>query len=198
MDNPKRIGVFGSTFDPIHAGHLAIARAAQEQARLDKVLFVIAANPPHKEGAALTPAPLRVAMTEAAIADDPNFEVSRVELDRAGPSYTVETLALLHASLRPERLFFIVGYDSALDLPGWQRPGEILELATLLVAPRPQNTAPLPPMIATNCTMLRMKEYPVSSSAIREHIARGDDMSAWLPPPTQAILDAKGLYRADS
>ncbi len=196
MDNPLRIGVFGGTFDPIHKGHLAIAQAAQQQAQLDKVLFVIAANPPHKNDIGLTPAPLRVAMTEAAIAACPGFEVCRIELDRPGPSYTVDTLKRLHEELAPERLFFIVGYDSALDLPGWRQPQEILRLATLLVAPRPKNKGSLPALVTDNCQMLRMNEYPVSSSEIREGIARGEDMSAWLPAGAQAVIDAKGLYRA--
>ena len=144
VNNPVRIGVFGGTFDPIHAGHLAIARAAREQARLDKVLFVIAAAPPHKPGDSITPAETRVAMTAAAIAGVPGFELSRIELDRPGPSYTADTLNLLHEEMPEAQLFFIVGYDSALDLPKWRRPEEIVGAATLLIAPRPENTRPLP------------------------------------------------------
>ncbi len=198
MDKVNRIGVFGGTFDPIHKGHLAIARAAREQAELDKVLFVIAANPPHKNGVAVTPAQERVAMTAVAIADEPGFEISRVELDRPGPSYTADTLARLRDALAPAELFFIVGYDSALDMPRWRHPQTVLRLATLLVAPRPDNSSPLPPMIREKCVLLHMEEYPVSSSAIRERMARGEDMSGWLPPAVQEIIDAKGLYRADS
>jgi len=196
VSKPKRIGVFGGTFDPIHKGHLAIAHAACEQAQLDKVLFVIAANPPHKHGNAITPAPLRVAMTEAAIAGEKRFEVSRIELDRKGPSYSADTLRRLHELLSPVELYFIVGYDSALDLPRWRQPDEILRLSKLLVAPRPDLKAPLPGMVAKRGGMLKMEEYPVSSSEIRERMERGEDMNAWLPPPTAAFIAEKGLYHA--
>lgn len=198
MNNPKRIGVFGGTFDPIHTGHLAIAHAALEQAQLEQVLFVIAANPPHKHDNDITAAPLRVAMTECAIADISEFTVSCIELDRPGLSYTADTLQRLHELLDPVQLFFIAGYDSALDLPRWQRPDEILRLASLLVAPRPRNKAPLPKMIAKHCMMLDMEEYPVSSSEIRDRMEQGEDMGAWLPEAVAAFISSRGLYCAHS
>ncbi len=196
MNKPQRIGVFGGTFDPIHTGHLAIAQAACEQAHLDRVLFVIAANPPHKHDNDITPATLRVDMTKSAIANNPLFEVCCIELDRSGPSYTADTLKDLHARYAPATLFFIAGYDSAMDLPRWRNPEAILKLATLLVAPRPENKAPLPPLIAENCAVLTMKEYPVSSSEIRSRMEQGEDMTAWLPAPTADFIAEKGLYRA--
>jgi len=124
--------------------------------------------------------------------------VCRLELDRPGPSYTADTLKRLHELLEPAQLFFIVGYDSALDLPRWRQPDEVLRLAKLLVAPRPRNKGPLPKMIADNCMMLRMEEYPVSSSEIRERMEQGEDMSAWLPGATAAFIASEGLYCADS
>jgi nicotinate-nucleotide adenylyltransferase len=196
VNDPSRIGVFGGTFDPIHTGHLAIARAALEQACLDKVLFVIAANPPHKHDNAITAAPLRVAMTASAIADNPEFEICSIELERPGPSYTADTLKRLHEMYAPAELFFIAGYDSAIDLPRWRSPEKILQLARLLVAPRPQNTAPLPKLVRDHCSVLQMEDYPVSSSEIRTRMEHGEDMAAWLPVPTVAFIREKGLYRA--
>ncbi len=198
MANPCRIGVFGGTFDPIHNGHLAIARAARAQAALDRVLFVIASNPPHKPDATITSADLRAAMTEAAIANEPAFEISRVELDRPGLSFTVDTLTRLHEGMPDAELFFIVGYDSALDLPRWRRPEEIMRLARLLVAPRPQNRRPLPALLQGRCDLLSMEEWPIASSDIRKGLQMGEDMGALLPEPVLRIIADKELYHADS
>ena len=198
MSNPGRIGVFGGTFDPIHTGHLAIAKAACEQAQLDKVLFVIAANPPHKYDSDITPAPVRVAMVADTIADNPAFEVCQIELERSGPSYTADTLKRLHEIFPVALLYFIIGYDSAIDFPHWRKPNEILRMAKLLVAPRPDNKASLPVLVAENCTVLTMEEYPVSSSEIRSRMEQGEDMTNWLSAATAAFIVERGLYRAGS
>lgn len=197
VNNPTRIGVFGGTFDPMHIGHLAIARAARDQAGLDRVLFVIAANPPHKNDA-ITPADIRLEMAEAAIAHEPGLELSRIELDRPGPSYTADTLKRLHAQMPGAGFYFILGYDSALDLPKWRDPEAILAQATLLVAPRPDRRTPLPPMLAGHCQLLRMNDYKISSSEIREQLKQGRNMDNWLPAPVAALIREKGLYHADS
>jgi nicotinate-nucleotide adenylyltransferase len=194
VDNPLRIGVFGGTFDPIHRGHLAIAQAARDQAGLDKVLFVIAAHPPHKRDAGITPVELRVAMTEAAIAGEKGFEVCRIEVDRSGPSYTSETLQRLRRQHPEAELFFIVGYDSALDLPKWRNPEEILRHATLLVAPRPDNSLALPSMLQGRFRMLAMSEYNIASSDIRARLQRNGSMKEFLPEAVIALSREKGLY----
>jgi len=196
VNKPSRIGVFGGTFDPIHAGHLAIARAAMDQARLDKVLFVIAAAPPHKPGDSITPAEMRVAMTAAAVTGEPGFELSRIELDRPGPSYTADTLNLLHEQMPEARLFFIVGYDSALDLPKWRRPEEIVRAATLLIAPRPESTRPLPPFLEGRHLMLDMPQCPLSSSDIRARLKQGEDLKDALPEGVARIIRENRLYRS--
>jgi len=196
VNDHLRIGVFGGTFDPIHTGHLAIAHAALKQACLDKVLFVIAANPPHKHDNTITPASLRAAMTASAISGIPAFEICTIELERPGPSYTADTLMGLHEQYVPAELFFIVGYDSAIELPHWRNPEKIIQLAQLLVAPRPQNTAPLPKLVRDHCTVLKMDDYPVSSSEIRSRMEQGEDMTAWLPAAVGAFIREKGLYRA--
>lgn len=194
VSRPARIGVFGGTFDPIHEGHLAIAHAAMTQARLDKVLFVIAAAPPHKPGGTITPAETRVAMAAAAIENRPGFELSRIELDRPGPSYTADTLGLLQESMPEAELFFIVGYDSALDLPKWRKPGEIVRLATLLIAPRPENTRSLPPLLEGRYIILNMPQCPLSSSEIRARLKQGEPLNDALPAGVARIIREQRLY----
>lgn len=195
VNNPVRIGVFGGTFDPIHLGHLAIAQTAMAQAHLDRILFVIAANPPHKPGEQVTPAEIRVAMTAAAIAHEPRFEISRLEVDRPGKSYSAETLKLLHESLPDARLYFIVGYDSAVDMPRWYRPEEIVCRARVLIAPRPEISRPLPPLLEGCSEMLDMPEFHLASSEIRARIHRGETLEDALPAPVTAMIQEKGLYQ---
>ena len=196
VNNPARIGVFGGTFDPLHLGHLAIARTAWEQARLDKVLFVLAANPPHKPEQSITSAEDRVAMAAAALEEEPGFELSRIELDREGLSYTADTLKQLQDAMPGAQLFFIVGYDSALDLPKWRSPADILKRARLLIAPRPQNSHSLSPLLDGHYDMLAMPESPLSSSDIRARLQRGEMPANALPRGVARIIREKGLYQS--
>src|SRR5262245_10708221 len=129
-----RVGVFGGTFDPVHVGHLAIANAALEELALDRLLFVPAHRSPLKQGDPIASARDRVAMLEASIAGEPRFRVSRVELDREGPSYTVDTLEQLGGE---GDLFLVVGSDAYADLARWKDPDRIRALATIVVAARP-------------------------------------------------------------
>ncbi|MGH2498492.1 MAG: nicotinate (nicotinamide) nucleotide adenylyltransferase, partial [Candidatus Limnocylindria bacterium] len=130
----QRIGVFGGSFDPPHLGHLAIALAALEAARLDRVLFVPARRSPLKETAPVATEADRLAMLRAAVADEPRFQVSTLELERDAPSYTVETLEALAGE---GELFLILGADAAAERARWRDPARVAALATLLVAPRP-------------------------------------------------------------
>src|SRR3990172_3540106 len=131
------LGVFGGTFDPPHLGHLILAEAARDQLRLERVLWVVAGQSPLKLDRALSPAESRAAMVQAAIAGEPSFVLSRVDLDRPGPHYTVEALKILARENPGAELFFIMGEDSLRDLPRWRRPGEIIALARLAVCRRP-------------------------------------------------------------
>jgi len=196
VNKTPRIGVFGGTFDPIHLGHLAIAHTAKTQACLDKVLFVVAAAPPHKPEGVLTSANMRAAMIAAALEDESGFELCRIELDRPGPSYTVDTLRDLKKETPGAALFFIAGYDSALDLPKWHAPREILRLATLLIAPRSHNTRPLPPLLEGHYEMLAMQEYPYASSEIRTRLRRGEAVEDALPAAVARIIRKYRLYQA--
>jgi len=194
--SPPNIGVFGGTFDPVHAVHLRVARAARDAAGLDRVLFMVANVPPHKSGEVAACAEDRLAMVAAAVAGERGFEASRLEMDRPGPSYTADTLRALRAEQPDARLFLILGYDSALDLPKWREPGVILELAELLVVCRPNCGRPLPPVLQNRATLLPFEEDALSSTEIRERLAAGGDVSGLVPPGALRVIREKGLYHA--
>lgn len=196
MASPPNIGVFGGTFDPVHAVHLRIARAARDTAGLDRVLFMVANVPPHKSGEVAACAEDRLAMVAAAVAGERGFEASRLEMDRPGPSYTADTLRALRAEQPDARLFLILGYDSALDLPKWREPGVILDLAELLVVCRPNCGRPLPPVLQNRATLLPFEEDALSSTEIRERLAAGGDVSGLVPPGALRVIREKGLYHA--
>ena len=133
----NRIGVLGGTFDPLHLGHLRAAEVVRDALALDEVLFVPAATPPHKSGPAVTEAHHRLRMVEAALGVEPWFAVSRVEIERGGPSYTIDTLALL-ASARPDtRFYFVTGSDAFVEIRTWSRWRELLSRYSFVVHERP-------------------------------------------------------------
>ena len=137
---PGSIGLLGGTFDPFHDGHLALARAARDQLGLERILVVPAAVPPHKQDRAISPGSVRLRLVEAGIAGEPRLEASRIELDRAGPSWTVDTVAELAAAERragrkPD-LNVILSAESFAGLPSWHEPERLLDLARVAVAPR--------------------------------------------------------------
>lgn len=194
MSEPRRIGVFGGTFDPVHNVHIAIAHAARCQANLDLVLFVVAAHPPHKRGATFATAEDRLALVEAAVAGDPGLGASRIELDRTGPSYTADTLDLLHRQYPHAKLFLIIGMDSLVDFPGWHAPDRILARAHLLVVPRP-GEVDAPDEVRGHFTMLEFAATDISSTGIRARIESGDKCADVLPAVVAARIQAQGLYR---
>lgn len=194
MDKKLRIGVYGGTFDPIHRTHLAIARAALDHAQLDRVLFVVSAAPPHKQADVYAGPEDRFQMVQAALADEPRMEVSRLELDRKGLSFTADTLRELQAAHPGAELFLIVGYDALLDIPNWHHPREILSHARLLAAPRPGARLPVPRDLAGRYEMLPFTESEVSSTEIRARIAAGQDARDLLPPAVERLIREKSLY----
>jgi nicotinate-nucleotide adenylyltransferase len=180
-----RIGVFGGQFDPPHNGHLAIVRAAREQLGLDRVLVVPSARPPHRPVPA-TPAETRYRLAQAAFADEPGVEVSRIEIDRDGPGYTAETLEALAG---PDReLYLILGADQLAALDSWHRPERVRELAHLAVAAR----SGAPP--ADAAARLVMEPVDVSSSALRRLIGEGADVSAMVPAGVADAIAREELY----
>jgi nicotinate-nucleotide adenylyltransferase len=184
-----RIGVFGGTFDPVHIGHLAIALAALESIPLDRVLFVPARRSPLKDRDPQASAEDRVAMLQAAIAHEPRFELSRIELERQGVSYTVDTLE----ALRPRgELFLIVGSDALADLGRWRAPDRIRELATILVAARPGAPDPDP---AHGARAFDAPCLDISSRELRARAARGRSLRYLVPDAVWEHIDRRGLYR---
>jgi nicotinate-nucleotide adenylyltransferase len=178
-----RIGVFGGEFDPPHLGHLAVVRAVRDQLALDRLLVMPTGHPPHRD-ASPTPADDRLRMAQLAFAAEPGVEVSRIELDREGPSYTVDTLRAL-APLG--ELVLIVGADQC-DLRSWREPDEIRRLASLAVAPRGGYAC------APGAVELAMAPVDLSSTTVRERLAEGVGEDA-VDPAVLGLIRARGLYR---
>lgn len=197
----RRIGVFGGTFDPVHNGHLAIADAIRKQLRLDTVLWVPAGRPPHKKGQIISEDDDRLAMLELALIDAPRNEVSRVDLDRGGPSYTADLLEILSRQYAPAALIFIMGEDSLRDLPNWHDPERILREAELAVAARPNVEADLAalevrlPALRGRVHLVTAPELPISSSQIRTLVREGQPIDSLVPPTVARYIAERGLYR---
>ena len=199
-----RIGVFGGTFDPVHFGHLILAEQCREQARLDVVLFIPAARPPHKSERALTPFHHRAEMLRLAVAGHPPFRVDELEKDRPGPSYTAETLQALHEREPGAELFLVIGADCLPDLPAWYQPARILELAGLLVVPRrdwPMRTADelradlgLPADRPLRVQAVEMPLIEISSRDLRRRAAEGRSLRYQLPRAVECYLETHHLY----
>ena len=201
MTLAARVGVLGGTFDPIHRAHLAIAAAARDSLALERVLFVPAGDPWRKRGRAVTPARQRLAMVEAAVANDATFAVADLEVRRPGPSYTVETLAALRAEGYGP-LWFIVGSDSLLDLPHWREPPRLLSLARLAAITRPGaalEAAALDqilPGLAAALDWVPMAPIDLSATELRRRLASGEEVRGAVPGPALAYIRAHGLYAA--
>lgn len=196
MSKPSRIGILGGTFDPIHNTHVAIARAAIDQLGLDRVHFVVAAAPPHKKAGAYADGEIRYAMVEAAVAGEEGMEASRVELDRGGTSYTIDTVTHFREASPDAELFVIVGADSLVDLPRWKDPEGILERAHLLVVPRAEVGQQAPREVEGHFTFLDFPETPLSSTEVRRRIEDGEPIGDLAPPGVEAIIREQDLYRA--
>lgn len=197
---PNRVGVFGGTFDPVHIGHLVVAEEAAASQRLDIVLFVPAGDPPHKPGAPITAADHRVRMLELAVATCPHFKVSRIDVDRPGPHYTVDMLRVVAAAWPGAALFAILGCDSLNDLPTWRAPRQILAAATMLVAGRPgvecdlsDLTAALPG-IGDRTVFLDAPLIGVSATDVRHRVAGGRPIRHQVPAAVEAYIRRHGLY----
>ncbi len=184
-----RLGVFGGTFDPVHVGHLAIAQAALESASLDRVIFVPARRSPLKDRAPAAGAEDRLAMLEAATKDEPRFTVSRMELDREGPSYTVDTLEALRGE---GELFLILGSDAMAELGRWRSPDRIRALATILVARRPGAPEPDP---ASGARAFDAPCLDISSRELRARAARGLSLRYLVPDEVWRHIERRALYR---
>jgi len=192
----SRIGVFGGTFDPIHTTHCDIARVAAREARLDRIFFVVAARPPHKSGGVYASPEQRLAMVRAATAALPGMEASALELERDGPSYTVDTLREFEGLYPGADLFLIIGLDSLIELPGWREPQEIVRRAHLLAAPRPGECPEIPQELAGRHTLLPFKKTALSATEVRERIVAGEPFEHLVPPAVARLIQEEGIYHA--
>ncbi|MCX8053087.1 MAG: nicotinate-nucleotide adenylyltransferase [Armatimonadetes bacterium] len=199
--NLVSIGIMGGTFDPIHIGHLILAEEARQQLGLDEVLFVPAGEPPHKPGQVIARAEHRLQMVRLAVVDNEYFECSTVELDREGPSYTIDTvreiIGLLGGSAR---LFVLIGADEARNLMSWRDPYGIQALATIAVADRPGSdfetaVGALPEDFAQELVHLQMPGVNVSSTNIRERVLSGRSIKYLVPDAVERYILENGLYK---
>jgi nicotinate-nucleotide adenylyltransferase len=214
------IGIFGGTFNPIHLGHLRAAEEVREAEALDEVRFVPAALPPHKEAAGLVTPAHRLRMVELAIAGVPGFQLSMIELDRAGPSYSVDTLRTLRAALgEVPRLVFILGFDAFRDFPTWKEPATIFGLCDVVVVTRPPDPPALTreqiPLAARETfwydsgsevfrhpsghvlKLQRITALDISAASIRTRVAAGRSIRFLVPPAVEAYIVEHGLYREE-
>jgi len=198
--DPTRVGILGGTFNPPHIAHLVAAAEARAQLGLTRVLLLPVAVPPHKEAERDPGAEERWELCRAAAAGVEWLEVSRLELDRGGPSYTVDTLTELHERSREDDLTFIVGGDMALDLPRWREPREVLRLARLGVAERAEVSSDrivsaLAGLGAEDrVDFFAMPRLDVSSSDVRDRVASGRPVRWLVPDAVAERIAARGLY----
>ncbi|HMS71753.1 MAG TPA: nicotinate-nucleotide adenylyltransferase [Baekduia sp.] len=198
--NPQRIGVFGGSFNPPHIGHLLCAQAAVDALSLEKVLFVPARVPPHKELADDPGAEVRASLVGAAIASDPRFELSRVELEREGPSFTVDTLRALAHEYPGTELCLILGGDMALSFHSWREPETILKLARLAVVEREDIDddsirRALAGLGRARISFFEMPRCDISSTAIRRRAATGRSLRYYVPDAVAEEIRTGGHYR---
>lgn len=189
------IGLFGGSFDPIHHGHLIVAQAVVDVLGLDELRFVPARQQPFKTGQHLVPPETRARMVELAIAGEPRFRVERAELERAGPSYTVDTLRVLQAREPGKRFALLIGADAARDLPKWRDADALPTLADLVVFARAGVPAPPLPWPVRQVTVPAIE---ISATAIRLRVREGRSIRYLVPDPVREAIRVGGLYLADA
>ncbi len=191
---PVRIGILGGTFDPPHVGHVAAARAAVERLGLDRLLLVVANDPWLKSGQrAISAAEDRYALTEALAGEIPRAEASRLEIDRGGPSYSVDTAEAILASAHPAEIFLVVGSDLVPELGSWHRPDDLARLVTLAVVSRPGDAATLVPP-GWRVARVDGPQVDVSSSQVRDLLAAGGSVDALVPGSVIRCIRRRGMY----
>jgi len=197
-----RVGVLGGTFDPIHVGHLAAAEEVRVRLDLERVVFVPAGLPPHKLHLNVTTAEHRSNMVQLAIADNPYFVVSRVDMDRLGPSYTVDTAKLLRDEYGPEaELYLIMGSDSLAELLTWHKPERLIRLCRIVALTRPgyrvnlEELNHLLPGAIARVQLLEMPLLEISGTDLQRRVRTGLSIKYLVPPAVEAYIHQHGLYR---
>ena len=198
-----KIGIMGGTFDPIHVGHLVTAEAVRIEYNLDKVLFIPASNPPHKQDSMVTPAIHRYIMTIMATYSNRHFFVSGIELERSGLSYTIDTVkALIDCYGASTEFYFITGADAVKDLPSWQEIDQLLDLCYFVAAARPGCISYIDQVIKQfgakgrrSIQRLATPELEISSTDIRERVRKGRSIKYIVPESVEDYIYKEGLYR---
>jgi nicotinate-nucleotide adenylyltransferase len=197
-----RIGLFGGTFDPPHLGHLILASEAQTQLELTRLLWVLTPDPPHKQDQVITPTGHRLAMVKLAIQDNPSFELSRVELDRPGPHYTLDTVRIIAGQNPGAEIVPIIGGDSLRDLPKWHKPQDFLHACHWLgVMRRPGDAASLEelerqlPGISSKVHYVDAPLLEIASRDIRNRIAQGEPVRYYVPKAVAEYIEEHHLYK---
>ncbi len=197
-----KLGIFGGTFDPIHYGHLILAEHCREACALDEVWFVPAASPPHKEDSRISPASARIEMVELAVSGCSNLAVSRIELHREGPSYTVDTLRQLADEGVDRDLFLLIGADSLHDLKSWREPEQIATLAQIVAVNRGREALPdlqamrdtLGDAITERVQHVSIPPIDISSTNIRARVRDDRSIRFLIPRAVEAYVREHGLY----
>ncbi len=206
LANTRRIGVLGGTFDPVHYGHLVIAEEVYDTLRLAEMVFIPTGQPPHKTNEVVTAAGHRLAMLELAIASNPHFSVSRVDLDRPGPSYTVDTLRLLRKQWGEQAaIYFVIGWDSLEELLTWHDAAGVLQQLTHLVAVRRPGYNEAEeyrdwledrlPGIKQRLLVVEAPQLDISSTDLRVRVAEGRPIKYQTPESVEQYIVQYGLYR---
>ncbi|MDH4138291.1 MAG: nicotinate-nucleotide adenylyltransferase [Anaerolineae bacterium] len=197
-----RVGVFGGTFDPIHIGHLVIAEEAWMELELERVVFIPAGLPPHKLDHVMSPVEHRLAMVELAIASNPHFAVSRVDIDRFGPCYTVDTIEFLRDEWGGGvEIYFIMGSDSLLDILTWHNPRRLIRLCRFAVVSRPgyqvdfDELDALLPGVASRVQMLNAPGLDISSTDIQRRVREGLSIKYQVPEAVEDYIYQHKLYQ---
>jgi nicotinate-nucleotide adenylyltransferase len=204
--NMRRIGVFGGTFDPVHYGHLVVAEEVCATLQLTEMVFVPAGQPPHKTKEAITAVKHRLAMLELAIASNPHFTISRVDLDRPGPSYTVDTLRLLREQWGEDTaIYFVIGRDILEELLSWYDPAGVLEQLTYLVAVRRPGynesetyydwLEARMPGIKQRLLIVDAPQFEISATDLRKRVAEGRPIKYQTPDSVESYIIQCDLYR---
>lgn len=201
---PKRIGLLGGTFNPVHNGHLLIGQEAAREFGLDKVSFLVAGDPPHKHNGEIAPKEIRYDMVKRALAPYPQLEASDIELHREGPSYTVDTLRQLRRENPEADYYFIIGEDTLYQLESWHEFPELARLTEFICLRRPGSREAVNPALQARIledkygAKVHLSDYSgpdISSTEIRERLGRGVGIRGLVPASVEEIIDGAGLYQ---
>ena len=198
----QNIGIFGGTFDPPHLGHLILAAEARSQLGLDRLLWVLTPDPPHKQGQSIAPLEHRLEMVKLAIADDPQFEISSVELTRPGPHYALDTVQILAGQNPGAKLVYLMGGDSLRDLPSWHRPADFVSACHWIgVVRRPGDAIDMTtlekslPGLRSKVRFVEAPLLEIAARDIRKRIAEGKPYRYFLPTGVYDYINSHNLYR---